>query len=85
LKASCFGESLEVFVPGHQADLVVEAGLGDQSIPESRFAALSENLGPQAPGPLPKAVQDLKQRYFRKRPSDLVVQLGITQEFGEQH
>ena len=49
------GEVPEVAIAGHQAHAVVEAGLGDQGVRESRSTAAPDQLRPQQARSLPVA------------------------------
>ncbi len=64
---------------------MIDTSLCDQRVSEARFAPLGEDRRSQAAGTLPEAISKFEQRQAGKRLREVGIQLGIAQQFSENH
>jgi len=74
-------EGAEVPVPRDKRNALVDTGLGNQRISETRFATFCKHSSPQRSRPLPITRCDLDQRYFRNYFNNTGRKIRVTQQF----
>lgn len=79
------GKVPEVGIAGHELNVMIETGLGDQRVDEPRPPSPLQNPGPQQPGPRPVAFRDFQEGELPEQLLHRPRNLWIAQELGQNN